>query len=106
VDHDTVEMACWRTGIPLKWRSQLWVRPAERKMRFLHLHGPARGMDVEWQLVEERGGTRVTIRHKMDLQAPVIRSLLGKWIVGTLFVSAVAGRTLRCLKQAVENGGN
>lgn len=103
-DSETVEMACWRTGIPLKWRSHLWVRPDERRMRFKHIAGPARGMDVEWQLEETDAGVRVTIRHDLSLEVPVVRSALGRWIVGEVFVSAVAGRTLACLKQAVETG--
>src|SRR5207302_10330029 len=38
----TVEMACRRSGIPLRWRSYLWVGRAERRMRFQHIAGPAR----------------------------------------------------------------
>lgn len=103
-ERQTVEMACYRTGVPLKWRSHLWVRPEERRMRFLHIAGPARGMDVEW-VFEERGSiTSVTIRHDLTLQVPVINSPVGRWIVSEVFVAAVAGRTLKCLKQAVESG--
>lgn len=98
----TVEMACWRTGIPLRWRSHLWVDGPSRRMRFRHVGGPARGMDVEWLLQEEDGRTRVTILHRLDLDVPVVRTPLGRWVVGEVFVSAVAGRTLRCLKEAVE----
>jgi ribosome-associated toxin RatA of RatAB toxin-antitoxin module len=103
-DRMTVEMACWRTGIPLKWRSHLWVRPEERTMRFLHIAGPARGMDVEWLLREEGGQVHVTIRHELALQVPLVRTPLGRWVVGEIFVSAVAGRTLRELKRTVEAG--
>ncbi len=101
-DRQTVEMACRRGLIPLKWRSHLWVRPEARRMRFLHVAGPARGMDVEWILEPEADGTRVTIRHDMDLKVPLIGTSVGKWIVGEVFVRAVAGRTLACLKTAVE----
>jgi ribosome-associated toxin RatA of RatAB toxin-antitoxin module len=103
-ERQTVEMACWRTGIPLKWRSHLWVMPEEGRMRFLHVAGPARGMDVEWILVQHGEQVHVTIRHDLALQVPLVRSALGRWIVGELFVGAVAGRTLRCLKRAVEDG--
>lgn len=101
-ERQTVEMACYRGGIPLKWRSHLWVRRAERRMRFLHVEGPARGMDVEWSVEPEGEGARVTIHHALTLQTPVIRSALGQWVVGDLFVKAVAGQTLACLKKAVE----
>ncbi len=101
-ERQTVEMACWRTGIPLRWKSHLWVSPAQRRMRFLHIAGPARGMDVVWTLKPEQDGTRVQIHHDLALQAPVVRSALGRWVVGQFFVSAVAGRTLAFLKQAIE----
>jgi ribosome-associated toxin RatA of RatAB toxin-antitoxin module len=103
-DRQTVEMACWRGFVPLKWRSHLWVRPEARRMRFLHVAGPARGMEVEWSVEPEGEGVRVTIRHDLTLETPVIRSAPGRWVVGEVFVSAVAGRTLACLKQAVERG--
>jgi len=98
----TVEMACWRTGIPLRWISHLWVHAAEGRMRFSHIAGPARGMTVVWTLHPEGATTRVTIHHDLSLEAPLIRSALGRWVVGHFFVGAVAGRTLACLKRAVE----
>jgi ribosome-associated toxin RatA of RatAB toxin-antitoxin module len=100
----TVEMACWRTGIPLRWRSHLWLFPEDGRMRFHHIAGPARGMDVVWTLIQEGDWVRVTICHELSLEVPVVRSALGKWVVGELFVGAVAGRTLRWLKRAVEEG--
>lgn len=101
-ERQTVEMACRRSGIPLKWRSHLWVWPERRRMRFLHIAGPARGMDVEWRLEPVDGGTKVSIHHELALQVPLVRSALGKRFVGDVFVKAVAGQTLRCLKEAVE----
>jgi ribosome-associated toxin RatA of RatAB toxin-antitoxin module len=101
-DRMTVEMACRRSGIPLKWRSYLWVRRPERRMRFQHIAGPARGMEVEWRLQEAGDGVRVTIHHDLALQVPLVRTALGRWIVGEVFVRAVARSTLACLKAAVE----
>lgn len=98
----TVEMACFRSGLPLKWRSHVWVLKDEGRMRFLHIAGPARGMEVEWRLVQEQDRVRVTIRHDLALEVPVVRTRLGQWVVGELFVSAVAGKTLAFLKKAVE----
>jgi ribosome-associated toxin RatA of RatAB toxin-antitoxin module len=103
----TVEMACWRVlplglRLPLKWRSHLWVRRAEGRMRFLHVAGPARGMDVGWLVRQEGELVRVTIRHDLSLEVPLVRTGLGRWIVGEFFVGAVAGRTLACLRAAVE----
>lgn len=101
----TVEMACYRRGgIPLKWRSHLWVQRAAGRMRFRHIGGPARGMDVEWILIPLGDSVQVTIRHEMALEVPLIRTALGRWIVAEWFVKAVARRTLACLKEAVERG--
>lgn len=102
-ERQTVEMACRRSGIPLKWRSHLWVRRHEGTMRFRHIAGPARGMDVEWRLMPEGDRVRVTIHHDLSLEVPLVRTALGRWIVGEVFVRAVAGRTLAYLKQAVES---
>src|SRR5687768_3512668 len=101
-DRRTVEMACWRTGIPLRWRSHLWVLPEARRMRFEHIAGPARGMQVEWTLEPVGDSVLVEIRHNLTLQTPIIGSAIGRWIVGEHFVNAVAGRTLRCLKETAE----
>jgi ribosome-associated toxin RatA of RatAB toxin-antitoxin module len=101
-DRKTVEMACWRGFIPLRWRSHLWVMPEAGRMRFLHIAGPARGMDVEWEVRQEGEEVYVAIRHDLALQVPLVRTPIGRWIVAEVFVKAVAGRTLACLKRAVE----
>lgn len=101
-ERQTVDMACWRTGIPLRWRSHLWVRKDQRRMLFRHIAGPARGMQVEWTLREEGETVTVTIRHDLSLEVPIVRTALGQWVVGEVFVDAVARRTLAHLKRAVE----
>jgi ribosome-associated toxin RatA of RatAB toxin-antitoxin module len=107
-ERSLVEMACWRTGIPLKWRSYLWQWPSQGRMRFRHVAGPARGMEVEWRIDAdaeypgERDRVRVSIRHMLSLELPVIRTAAGCWVVGELFVGAVAARTLRELRRTVE----
>jgi hypothetical protein len=45
---------------------------------------------------------RVSITHGMRLEVPVVRTPPGQWVVGELFVKAVASRTLACLKRRVE----
>lgn len=100
----TVEMACWRGMVPLKWRSHLWVDADAGRMRFRHVGGPARGMEVEWRLEPEGECVRVTIEHRLSLEVPIVRSALGQWVVGELFVAAVAARTLACLKRSLEGG--
>src|SRR5215217_5297339 len=55
-----VEMAAWRTGIPVRWVSYQWLWPEERRITFRHIGGLSRGMDVEWRIEpqEARGDSR------------------------------------------------
>jgi len=136
----TVEMAAWRTRIPVRWVSYQWLWPEERRITFRHIGGLSRGMEVEWRIEpvqtadgrrQTAAGTsecnsgaadsapgrselpstayrlasacvRVSITHELRLEVPVVRSGIGQWVVGELFVRAVAGRTLACLKQQIE----
>jgi hypothetical protein len=45
---------------------------------------------------------RVSITHAMRLEVPVVRTAPGQWVVGELFVKAVASRTLAGLKRRIE----
>lgn len=103
-ERKTVEMACRRGLLPLKWRSHLWVYPDEGRMRFLHVAGPARGMDVEWTVRQEGDLVHVRIHHDLALKTPIIGTPPGRWVVGEWFVKPVAGRTLAYLKRAIEAG--
>jgi hypothetical protein len=81
-------------------------------------------MEVEWRIEPQEGASdrgqatvnvpepdlapplvRVTITHQLHLEVPVVRTPPGQWVVGELFVKAVASRTLACLKRRVEREG-
>jgi ribosome-associated toxin RatA of RatAB toxin-antitoxin module len=98
-----VEMAARRDLLPVRWVARQWRDPAARRIRFRHVGGLSRGMDVEWRIDPCEGGTRVEIWHGLDLELPLIGSRLGAWIVGEQFVRVIAGRTLACLKRKVES---
>ena len=63
----TVEMAAWRPFGPLRyptwWVSEMRVE-APHAVRYRHVRGITRGMDVEWRLAAEPDGVRVTIVHQ------------------------------------------
>lgn len=103
----TVSMSCVRRFGPLlfpcRWRAEQQLLPEERKIRFRHLAGPAKGMEVEWRIEPEEDGVRTSIWHGMDSRIPVIGPMYTDWIVGRVFVTAVAGRTLERIKQIVES---
>jgi ribosome-associated toxin RatA of RatAB toxin-antitoxin module len=107
----TVQMAARHLGLPVQWTSYQWREPAARRIRFLHVGGLSRGMEVEWRIQPvARGGaapgaTRVTIWHALALEVPLVRTPPGRWVVGNLFVRQIASRTLAYLQARVEAEG-
>lgn len=96
---DIVEMAAWRPfGLfkwPTWWRSRMWTDPAGRAVRYQHIAGITTGMDVEWRLEAHGYETDVTIVHEWDGPAwPLIQRPAASWVIGPLFISAIASRTL------------
>lgn len=98
-----VEMKARRGGIPVWWWARQVLLPAERRIRYTHLRGVTRGMEVEWRLVPEPGGSvLVTIVHDLDLRWPLVGRPVARWIIGPFFVEAIAQRTLGRIKALVE----
>ncbi len=95
-----VEMAAWRDfGGPLRyptwWASEMEADPDEPVVRYKHVDGITRGMDVVWEFHPTDAGTRVRIVHEWDGPPwPLIRSIAANWVIGPHFVSAIAQRTL------------
>ena len=99
----TIVMAARRGRLPLKWTSILELVPDERRILFRHIGGPARGMAVEWRIVQHAGFVRATIAHDLEhLVYPIVRSRLGRYVLAEHFITPVAGRTLGRFKELVE----
>lgn len=101
-----VEMAAWRPFGPLNyptwWVSEMWVDHAARRVRYRHIRGITRGMDVEWRVEQGGGGTDVTIVHQWEGPAwPLIRRPAAEWVIGPVFVHGIASRTLAGIARAV-----
>lgn len=104
-----VEMAANRPfGVfawPTWWLSEMAVDEGAPAIRFRHIGGITKGMDVEWtfRAAPDAGGTLVTIVHVWD--GPPI-PLLGIWaatmVIGPVFVHGIASRTLEGLAQTAE----
>lgn len=93
----------WRTW----WMSEMAVREPSSAtppgIRFRHVEGITRGMDVEWSFFPEVGGTRVRIVHVWNGPAwPVVGPAIARAIIGPVFVSGIASRTLAGLAAAAE----
>lgn len=97
-----VEMAAWRDIYPVRWTAVVEPIPARRLLRFIHIGGPVRGMEVEWRISAADGGTHVAIWHRLEPSMPVLGRLFAEYIVGRLFIDNIAGKTLRCLKRVAE----
>jgi coenzyme Q-binding protein COQ10 len=102
----TVEMAAWRLFGPLRypawWVSEMRVeRP--RAVRYRHVRGITRGMDVEWAFAPTEDGVRVTIVHEWPGPGwPVVGGLAAAWVIGPVFVHGIAARTLAGVKRRAE----
>jgi len=103
-----VEMAAHRMfgplGYPVWWMSEMRADESVPIVRYHHVEGITRGMDVEWRFHAEGGGTRVEIVHEWPQGAswPLIGGVAADWVIGPVFIHHVAGRTLEGVKREVE----
>ncbi len=105
-----VEMAANRPfGLfnwPTWWLSEMQVidspgtTPA---VRFRHIGGITKGMDVEWRFESRDGGTAVELVHAWNgPQWPLIGIFAATTVIGPVFVHGIASRTLAGLARIAE----
>ncbi len=104
-DRKTVEMAARRGHIPVKWRA---IQEIERDgqspiIRYRHIWGVTKGMDVAWTFEPGPGEIRVRIDHVFTPPWPLVGGVIADRIIGPHFVAAIAGKTLLTIKAIVEN---
>lgn len=102
-----VEMAANRpfgpVGWPTWWLSEMSVDDGAPLIRFRHIGGITKGMDVEWSFRAEPGGTRVKILHVWDgPPIPLIGIPAATMVIGPLFIHGIASRTLAGLARVAE----
>ncbi len=107
VDGGVVEMSANRPFGPLNWPtwwvSEMWVDPARREVRYRHIRGITRGMDVIWTVEPDGDGTTAMIVHEWTGPAwPLIRRPAAAWVIGPVFVHGIASRTLAGIARACE----
>jgi ribosome-associated toxin RatA of RatAB toxin-antitoxin module len=95
-------MGARRGPIPVRWEAVQRPRPEERTIEFVHTGGVTRGMQVAWRFVPVGDEVDVSIEHDLDLRWPLIGGLVARRVIGPQFVEAIAGRTLRRVKQLAE----
>lgn len=108
-DGGLVEMAAWRPFGPLRWPtwwlSEMQVDPIRLEVRYRHIGGVTTGMDVLWSVVAEGSGSRATILHEWaGPPLAFLRRPAAEWVIGPVFVHAIATRTLAGIARAAESG--
>ena len=94
-----VEMAAWRRFGPIPyptwWVSEMGHDPEARTVRYRHIDGITRGMDVRWEIEPAGAGTMMRIVHEWSGPAwPVIGGLAAELVIGPHFIQFIASRTL------------
>jgi len=108
-DGGLVEMAAWRPFGPLRyptwWVSEMTVHPQAQEIRYRHVRGITRGMDVLWRVrpAAAAGTVEVEIVHDWAGPAwPVVGPAAAELVIGPGFVHGIASRTLAGIKRHVE----
>lgn len=107
-----VAMAAWRDfggplRYPTRWVSDMKADADAPIVRYAHVGGITRGMNVEWQFHPRDKGTLVRIIHVWKGPGwPLIGSLAADFIIGPHFVSAIAKRTLAGVGAEAERIGS
>lgn len=89
-------------GLPVAWRARTWNEPETLRLRFAHVGGATRGMDVTWRIEATPTGCRVSIDHDFRPRMPGFATFVDRW-----FTRSIAGRTLatfKALAEAVDDG--
>ena len=90
-------------GWPTWWLSEMEVDHATPAIRFRHVGGITKGMEVEWSFSMADGGTRVRILHVWDgPRWPVIGIFAATNVIGPVFIHGIASRTLAGLARVAE----
>jgi ribosome-associated toxin RatA of RatAB toxin-antitoxin module len=106
-----VEMAAWRPfgpaplRYPTWWVSEMQTDRAASRIRYRHVEGVTRGMEVCWSMhaLESGGGVAVELVHDWAGPPwPLVGSLAAHAVIGPVFVHGIASRTLRGLRRQAE----
>ena len=84
-------------GIPVTWRARTWNEPATHRLRFVHVAGATRGMDVTWRIDPTADGCHVAIDHDFRPRFAPFTAFVDR-----AFTRPIAGRTLATSKALAE----
>jgi len=103
----TVEMAAWRPFGPLRWPtwwvSEMRLDRATPAVRYRHVRGITRGMDVEWAFAPVGHDVAVTITHRWDGPPwPLVGASAAALVIGPVFIHSIAQLTLAGIARVAE----
>ena len=84
-------------GLPVAWRARTWAEPATLRLRFVHVAGATKGMDVTWRIEPAAGGAHVSIDHDFRPRVAPFAPFVDRF-----FTRPIAGRTLATFKAIAE----
>jgi ribosome-associated toxin RatA of RatAB toxin-antitoxin module len=88
---------------PTWWLSLMSIDRSAPSIRFRHVGGITKGMEVEWEFHPASEGTRVRIVHAWDGPPwPVIGMPAATLVIGPVFIHGIASRTLAGLAKVAE----
>ena len=88
---------------PTWWLSEMAVDRDRPAIRFRHVEGITKGMDVEWSFSPTSAGTHVRIVHLWNgPRLPLIGGWAAMYLIGPVFVHGIASRTLAGLRAVAE----
>ena len=92
-----------RIDWPTWWLSEMAVDRESPAIRFRHVGGITKGMEVEWTFSRAPGGTHVRIVHVWDgPRIPVVGTWAAMFVIGPVFIHGIASRTLAGLAAVAE----
>jgi aromatase len=84
-------------GLPVAWRARTWSDPATLRLRFVHIAGATKGMDVTWRIEPSGAGSRISIEHDFRPRLAVFARFVDR-----AFTRPIAGRTLAAFRAMAE----
>jgi ribosome-associated toxin RatA of RatAB toxin-antitoxin module len=98
----TLHMGARRDRIPVAWVAEQTNLAHVPEIRFTHIRGWTRGMQVAWNFIPEPAGTRVIISHRLDFRFPIAARWIADHVIGDFFVKNIADKTLARIKTIAE----
>lgn len=87
---------------PTWWLSEMSVDEKKPAIRFRHIEGITKGMEVEWTFGQASAGTHVRIVHLWDGPDVPMGDFAATWVIGPIFIHGIASRTLAGLAAVAE----